>query len=782
MKRFTFFLTLLLTFFIGATSAWAGAQDIPELSTDGAMHYYAIKNTRTGKYLYYNGDNDYLRQSYLLHHNCIFYFKAGSTTTTADGVTALKIYNLAASTAMAGFNSWTTTGNDWYVKAASHENTLGIAFGNSMNFNSKGCWNSYDSEAKIGNWDFDGGCLFTIEELNNQAVLNIFKNSLDVWKCLGYSTTNKFYNTFNNVYEQYKGDTTSSTANMITLGSAYQTFINAAPSRTTVIIGNKQHTDKYAYADDNMKASTAKDSYSYEWTLLKQPNGFFKIYSAYANKYVGSIPTSGGWNGNGDDVAMPFVENVSVAQDYYIAVGTAEGYVTFNSFQAELADNRSSLHMGNPNGIPCIVRWERSVDASNFKLTTELTDNEQAWNDAIIAKATKRSGTFVGTLNASNITPAITKLNQATDRNAKIAAFKELEAAMQATENRIAPESGKYYTINSADYTDKYWVEKYGDTGAFGGNNLYSQSLEANTVPALWQFEPCTTSGKTDLYYIKAANSGNYLSRIQWQQRPTLYIDVVEKSNSNVGVYDIFNKDVVNKENAVSFVYYTNDARTDRGTARVNAGDGKVDSWNNVATGNQFYIKEVTTIPVTITSVGYATINLPMAVTIPEGVKAYTGVKEDNVLNLTEISGSVIPAETPVVLEATAGTYNFNIKYDDATAKPENGLKGTLAPATIADGAAAYILGNGSKGVAFYKVTSTTDRTIGANKAYAGSLTEAASANVLLFNFGGNTTGINNANAANTNSNVYYDLNGRRVLYPAHGIFVKANGQKVLIK
>ena len=777
MKRFTFFLSLLLTFFVGATSAWAGAQDIPDLSTDDAMHYYAIKNTRTGKYVYFNGNSDYLRQSYLLHHNCVFYFKAGSTVATTDGVTSLKIYNLAASTAMAGFNSWTTTGNDWYVKAASNGSTLGIAFGNSNDFSNS--WNSYDSAGKIDHYSIDGGSLFTIEELSNQDVLNLFKSTLNVWNCLGYSTANDFYNTFNTVYEQYKDDTTGSTANMITLGSAYQAFINAAPSSIRVIIGNKNYTNKFVYAGSAMNNGTAKDNYSYEWTLQKQPCGFFKIYHAYANKYVGALPSSGGWSGKGYDIVVPLVENVSAAQSYELAAGNAEGYVTFNTLQGgAVSDSRYSLHMG---GNENIVRWSADAAPSNFKFTTELTDIEQAWNDALIAKATKASGTAIGYLNASTITPATTKLSQATDNNSKVAAYKELEAAMQATENKITPESGKYYTINSADYTGKYWVEKYGETGAFGGNTLYSQSLEANTVPALWQFEPCTTSGKTDLYYIKAANSGNYLSRVQLQQE-TLYTDVIEKNNSNVGVYDIFNKDVVNKENAVSFVYYTNDARTDRGTARVNAGDGKVDSWNDVTTGNQFYIKEVTTIPVTITSAGYATINLPMAVNIPEGVKAYTGVKADNVLNLTEISGNVIPAETPVVLEATAGTYNFNINYNDATTQPENGLNGTLAPATIADGAAAYILGNGSKGVAFYKVTSTTDRTIGANKAYAGSLSEAASANVLLFNFGGNTTGINSVNAPEADSNVYYDLNGRRALYPAHGIFVKANGQKVLIK
>lgn len=766
MKRFTFFLTLLLTFFIGATSAWAASREVPQLSTNTAMHYYAIKNIRTGKYVYFNGSSDYLRQSWQLNQNCVFYFKTGTTEATTDGVTAIKIHNLATSSMMANFNSWTDTGIDWYVKTATYGSTTGIAFAKDKNF--KEAWNSYDSHPKIDTYSIDGGSLFEVEELNNQAVLALAKNALDVWKCLGYSTTNDFYNAFNTTYEQYKDNTTGSTSDMIQLGSAYQTFINAAPAKTTVLIGNKLHTTKYAYANDAMKASDAKDGYSYEWTLMKQPNGYFKIYNTYINKYAGSLPGQ-------NDVPIPFVDNSSAAQDYYVAIGNAEGYVTFLSVQAEIPYNRSYLHMGAPG----IVRWEASAEASNFKFTTELTDIEKAWNDALKAKFTKAFGTAVGTLNSETVTPAINTLDQATTSDDKVTAYKALEAVVANA--KITPESGKYYTICSADYEGKYWIEKYGDTGAFGGNNLYSQSLEANTVPALWQFEPCTTSGKTDLYYIKAANSGNYLSRVQWQTE-TLYIDVVEKSNSNVGVYDIFNKDVVNKENAVSFVYYTNDARTDRGTARINAGDGKVDSWNNVATGNQFYIKKVTTIPVTITSAGYATINLPMAVTIPEGVKAYTGVKEDNVLNLTEISGSVIPAETPVVLEATAGTYNFNIKYDDATAKPENGLYGTLAPATIADGAAAYILGNGSKGVAFYKVTSTTDRTIGANKAYAGSLTEAASANVLLFNFGGNTTGINNANATNTDNNVYYDLNGRRVLYPAHGIFVKANGQKVLIK
>ena len=88
---------------------------------------------------------------------------------------------------------------------------------------------------------------------------------------------------------------------------------------------------------------------------------------------------------------------------------------------------------------------------------------------------------------------------------------------------------------------------------------------------------------------------------------------------------------------------------------------------------------------------------------------------------------------------------------------------------------------NGAQGIGMYKITSETDRTIAANKAYMGSTT-AASSNMKVFNFGGISTGINNAVAGNAKNNVYYDLNGRRVLYPAHGVFVKANGEKVYIK
>ena len=89
------------------------------------------------------------------------------------------------------------------------------------------------------------------------------------------------------------------------------------------------------------------------------------------------------------------------------------------------------------------------------------------------------------------------------------------------------------------------------------------------------------------------------------------------------------------------------------------------------------------------------------------------------------------------------------------------------------------------KTAGFYKVTTTR---MPANKAYL--LKDRIPANsqnaaLFLFNFEGNTTtAVSAVSAINNNcsDNVYYDLNGRRVLYPTHGIYVKSNGQKVFIQ
>lgn len=777
----------LLSVFMMCCVMWAGSQTIPTLSTGSEYHYYAIKNTRSNKYLYWSANNVRIQQnSSLLSTVGYFYFTAGSTAATTDGVTSIKIHNLGTSMLMAGFASWTEGGANWYVKAGSYETSTGIAFATNEQFGENQCWNNYQNAGKeIAPYKIDAGSLFEVEAISNSQILSEIKGLIDkyasyIGQPLG--CTQEDYNALTEIYNKYKDATSITPSDYNAIQTAKNTFMYNAglADGTIVILGNLQYTNDYVYTNGTeVNRGTAKNSYSYEWTLKKQPNGSFKLYNAYTDKYVGPIPTTGGWNGNGDDELITMVD-VDAAQDYMLLVGNQSGYATFKTTQTGIAEDRSYLHMSGSG----IVRWSGTVDPSNFKIITDVSSEEAAWDAALLNKV--HVGTAIGYHKSTISTFADAFKNatdNATDNATRLNAYKQFETAL--TTERVTPDANKYYTIHNATNTNIYLGEKYDEAGSFENTNaVYAQSLAANNVPSLWQFEPCTISGKTDLYYIKAANSGKYFSSVYWQEGNNRYLSLVDKSNSECGAYDIFDKEHVNKDNAVTFVYYTDETRSssNRATVRIEEDrtEGKLHSWNESVTGNNFIINEVTEIPVTISGAGVATLNLPFAVTIPEGVKAYTGTKNDNEITLSEITGT-IPANTPVIIEGEGKVHQFAIAYGNTETNDATGLKGTLAPVTIADDATAYVLKNGGQGIGLYKIDSTSDRTIGANKAYATSDAAGSAPQMLSFNFG-NVTGIDTIQNQKSESNTYYDLNGRRVLYPIHGIFVKGNGQKVYIK
>lgn len=203
-------------------------------------------------------------------------------------------------------------------------------------------------------------------------------------------------------------------------------------------------------------------------------------------------------------------------------------------------------------------------------------------------------------------------------------------------------------------------------------------------------------------------------------------------------------------------------------------------------------IQKVTTYPVSISAAGYASLCLPFSVTLPEsGLTAYkvTAINRDNnnEMNLESV-GRTIPAGEPVILQGAAGNYTLTINADNGTKATNNILTGATVKRTgISEDyyALAKKTIDETETVAFFRVSTTN---MPANKAYLLKKkipASAVNAAMFMFNFdgnGGEVTDINTATKTETESNVYYDLNGRRVLYPSHGIYVKGNGQKVFIK
>lgn len=212
----------------------------------------------------------------------------------------------------------------------------------------------------------------------------------------------------------------------------------------------------------------------------------------------------------------------------------------------------------------------------------------------------------------------------------------------------------------------------------------------------------------------------------------------------------------------------------------------KLDRNTNPVTSSPYQtdwtIEENTTLPVTISAAGYATLYAPVALTIPEGIIASTvTIDEDKIhLTLTPISGT-IPAETPVLLsgengtKATEGTYYFVITNDEAVLNQANNLTGTFT--AIAAPNNSYILQNQNNKPGFYQVdTSVATPNVPGFRAYI----PASDSSVKAFFFGDTATGINAIKDASVDGEIY-DLSGRRVSKMQRGVYV-VGGKKVAVK
>ena len=195
-------------------------------------------------------------------------------------------------------------------------------------------------------------------------------------------------------------------------------------------------------------------------------------------------------------------------------------------------------------------------------------------------------------------------------------------------------------------------------------------------------------------------------------------------------------------------------------------------------------IQEASTLDFTVSDAGYATAHFAFPVRMDDGMTAYVAAsREDNVITLTEIENGEVPAMTPVVIAAEPRTYKLDILAEAPAGVESNLLNGSLLPYDIQE-SPAYIFGVDEAGTpTFYRVADDDSSQLGANKAYFAPQGDSAASRYILRFGNEGTTGIQGVGTADeAESETYYDLSGRRVLYPAKGIYVTGSGKKVFLK
>lgn len=191
-------------------------------------------------------------------------------------------------------------------------------------------------------------------------------------------------------------------------------------------------------------------------------------------------------------------------------------------------------------------------------------------------------------------------------------------------------------------------------------------------------------------------------------------------------------------------------------------------------------LEKVTSEDVAVSAVKFATYVPVINVVAPADVKVYTAKvnKDKSAVVLTEVpAGSVIAKDTPVLVGAEEGSYTFKASADEATTVADNDLKAAAAD-TKGDGATIYALVEQDGKAVFAPLKEGVAVSLG--HAYL-ELPAASATRFYSIQFGGETTGINEVNAAAKADGAYYTLQGVKTSKAAKGIYIH-NGKKVVIK
>lgn len=327
--------------------------------------------------------------------------------------------------------------------------------------------------------------------------------------------------------------------------------------------------------------------------------------------------------------------------------------------------------------------------------------------------------------------------------------------------------NGKGYISSESMAVNKNGVL---EAGAKDSRIIRRTKVSDALVPQMWQL----VANADGSYKIKNANTNCCIGQIV-QNATAVQMPI---SNEGAGNYVITKGKAANKFLLKDGSNLLNAYGGDNNTIIANYNDANDN-------GSNWVIKKVTTVPVSITDAKYATVAFPFATKVATaGVKAYyaTGAA-DGMITLVEYPEGIIPANQGALLynEAGATTANLEIVTTEKTVEGNKLMPATAKRSGFAANETYVLAKNSANKAAFLKNGLTV---IPANKAYIAAETIPADnngSNVLNFNFG-QVTGINGVVAADKAGVQYFDLQGRRVLYPAHGIFVTNTGKKVFVK
>lgn len=187
-------------------------------------------------------------------------------------------------------------------------------------------------------------------------------------------------------------------------------------------------------------------------------------------------------------------------------------------------------------------------------------------------------------------------------------------------------------------------------------------------------------------------------------------------------------------------------------------------------------LEEVESVPVHLNTFGLATFAPADDMVVPDGVEIYVASQYDTAhqrINLTQLEGKVIPADTPVLLHGAIST-TIQLTYagenDTAPTVSVNAFRGSFVPSAVPAGQEGRVLNEGE----FVTVNPPFVRGM---RAFVSAASSAGTRTALAFP---GVTAVESVKTASEAEAPIYDLSGRRVTKPVAGQIYVQNGKKFL--
>lgn len=508
------------------------------------------------------------------------------------------------------------------------------------------------------------------------------------------------------------------------------------------------------------KGSVTNLTDNYLWTFVGNETAGYQIYNKATGKAI-AYTTNATTSDNGDVFQIKASTASNKTKGFCF---TKDGSNYLNEQGNKIAtwtstDEGSTMHVQEPKDY--VLAY-----AANYQ--NQTYDDSNAPENAI--------GADPYLSNAENLAAYKTAYAAATaesatetDINNLLTINKEVEASKAVS----TIEEGKYYRLYN--HANKR-IMRVDPTN----NTIMDYSADANEAKSI---------GSVVTFKSIPSEPGRYRMIIEGKTfgRATTSANVVlQEDNSNAkGSYIV---DHV----GTKFKFRDNTSSTPR-YSYIHCNNGQVVGWEaNNGGASWWYVVPANDVEIAMTEVNgkrYASAYLPFDVKAVNGAQAYVGELNDtkNVLNMTAVNG--VPANNGFVLVGNEEKATLTIGNAEAltitNALTGSNVKvaletttGSGEDATVTDNRADnLVFGKSSEGIVGFYKPATALTTIAANKAFIAASSLTTGAGAIAMNFGGNTTGINNAVVASENAPIF-DLSGRRVVKAVKGGVYIQNGKK----